>query len=230
MRRPSKFFLLTALLVFAWQSGLWAQDNSTAPPAPYKATTEIKSPKRWDDSDKRVELLYFFWYGCPTCAMIDEQVSEMVKTLPAQIRFQRLPAAFNENEDWQSHARLFWALQNLGQEEKLHSAVFQAVQPGGPMGGHGPLQLLSPESQKAFARANKIDPAEFENSLKSPLTYNMMQKTMDYLNAIDLVYVPSFIVNGKYNVTIEPRRPITDFIKEAEKLTLEELIKAVEAQ
>jgi thiol:disulfide interchange protein DsbA len=230
MKVLSRLIVLLIALSFWGQGVVWAQENTAQAP-PYKAVETIKNPKRWDDADKKVEVLYFFWYGCPTCKMIDPLVNEMAQSLPEGVTFRKLPAAFEENAEWQSHANLFWALQNLGLEEGLHTAVLDAVQPeSGANGGHGALQLLSPESQKAFARANRLDAQEFEKSLNSPLTYNMLQKTFSYLDSIDLNMVPCFVINGRYLVTIQSRRPITDFVNEAKRLALAELNKPAGAK
>jgi thiol:disulfide interchange protein DsbA len=199
-----------------------AQAEKPAPP--YKSTKPAATVRRWDDSDDKVEVLYFFWYGCPTCKMIDEEVSEMAQRLPEGVRFQKLPAAFAENPDWRAHANLFWALESLGVEKDLHSSVFNAVQPGAE-GSHGPTQLLSAESQKSFAKANKLDPVKFGQILASPFVQNQLSRIFDYLDAIDLSSVPAFVVNGRYLVYVEGRRPITDFTREAERLALEELAK-----
>jgi thiol:disulfide interchange protein DsbA len=172
-----------------------------------------------------VELLYFFWYGCPTCQMIDDQVSQMAATLPEGVRFLKLPAVFELDNDWGVHANLFWALENMGVEKDLHTKVFYAVQ-GEPGGGHGPLRLLSPESQKTFAKANKLNMKDFDASLKAPFVKNQLQRTVSYLDAVELASVPSFIVNGRYIVSIESRRPIEDFFNEAARLAKEELAKA----
>ncbi|MDR1394874.1 MAG: thiol:disulfide interchange protein DsbA/DsbL, partial [Deltaproteobacteria bacterium] len=211
MKRLTIFLVFLGTFFFLGQV-LAAQDSKTAP-APqvseYRGNQKIRAPKRWDGSSNKVELIYFFWYGCPTCTAIDEKVSAMAASLPEGITFKKIPAAFRENPEWSAHAKLFWALESLGQEEKLHSKVFSAVSPGG---GHGPVQLLSAASQRAFAIANQIPAKDFTAALESPLVRNMLAKTYDYLDHIELNSVPSFAVNGKILVNIDPRRPVDDFI------------------
>ncbi|MDR1872907.1 MAG: thiol:disulfide interchange protein DsbA/DsbL [Deltaproteobacteria bacterium] len=216
---------------FALAQGQATTTDKVDPPVksgPYRAVKDIAKPQKWDSADQKVELLYLFWYGCPTCQMIDEMVSEMGATLPPGIRLTKLPAVFDVNNEWGVHAKLFWALENLGLEKDLHTKVFLAVQ-GAPGGGHGPLQLLSIDSQKTFAKANKVNVKDFEATLNSPLVENQLRKTASYLEAVDLGSVPSFIVNGKYIVSIEGRRPITDFINEAARLAQKELDEAAKA-
>jgi thiol:disulfide interchange protein DsbA len=232
---------LASFLVLALGSWAQAQDKAVSPPAkaegtifanpiakptpPYRSVKEIKKPQRWDESDQKVEIVYFFWYGCPTCKAIDGIITELTANLPEGIRFKRVPAAFRENSEWSAHATLFWALENMGVEEKLHEAVFKAVQPGEEI-GHGPVQLLSPDSQKAFAKANKLDAKEFAQRLTEPLNGNALQKTYSYLDKVEMESVPAFVVNGRYVVSIEGRRPISDFPNQALWLAFEELAKA----
>lgn len=195
-------------------------------PLPYEAVNTIKKPQRWEESKNgEVEVLYFFWYGCPACKGIDDMVTVMASRLPEGIKFKKLPAAFVDDSEWMVHASLFWALESLGVEEKLHKAVFQAVQPGESL-SHGPLQLTAKESQKAFAKANNLDLTTFSLALDSPFVYNMSRKTLAYVNAVDLSSVPSFVVNGKYIVNIQPKRPIGNFFHEVERLASAELAAA----
>ncbi|MDR1394763.1 MAG: hypothetical protein LBK52_01145, partial [Deltaproteobacteria bacterium] len=206
---------------------LAAQDSKTAP-APQvsdcRRVQNIKAPER-DESSKDVELAYFFWYGCATCAAIDEKVSAMAASLPEGITFKRLPAAFLGNQELTSHAKLFWALESLGQEGRLHSKIFSAVLPGG---SQGPVQLVSPASQEAFAAANQIPAKDFTAALESFYVRKMLAKTYDYLNGIELDSVPTFVVNGMYRVTIDPSHTEDTFINVAYQLAVD-VLKAQEA-
>jgi thiol:disulfide interchange protein DsbA len=218
-------FLTPALAAGPSDSPSEAAAEKPKDKAPYQAVKPIDKPQRFDPKDGEVELLYFFWYGCPTCKMIDDEISAMGDRLPEGVRFRKLPAAFLENPEWMTHATLFWALESLGLEKGLHKAVFQAVQPGEEP-SHGPLQLLSKEAQKSFAKANKLDAKAFSQALDSAFVSDQVQKTRAYVDGIELGAVPSFVVNGKFIVTIQSRRPIEDFAQEAERLALAELAAA----
>ncbi|MDR1395951.1 MAG: thiol:disulfide interchange protein DsbA/DsbL [Deltaproteobacteria bacterium] len=222
MKRLTFLLVFLATIIFLGQV-LAAQDSKTSPTPEvlnYGRIQKIKSPKPWDGSSKKVELIYFFWYGCPTCKAIDEKVSVMAAFLPEGITFKKLPAAFRENQEWTAHAKLFWALESLGLERRLHSKIFSAVSPGG---GHGPVQLVSPASQEAFAMANQIPAKDFTAALESPLVRNMLAKTDDYLGHIELNSVPAFIVNDELLVTIDSRYNVDIFLSVVSQLAVDAL-------
>ncbi|MDR1395031.1 MAG: thiol:disulfide interchange protein DsbA/DsbL [Deltaproteobacteria bacterium] len=204
--------------------GLTAQDSETAPPPlffEYRGIRRFDPLRQWDESSKKVELIYFFWYGCPTCAGIDQKVSEMAAALPEGITFKMVPAPWQENSELTFHAKLFWALEVLGLERKLHSKVFSTVFPDGD---RGPANLFSSSSQEAFAIANQIPVKDFNAALESPFVRNMLEKTADYLRRIGLDSLPAFVVNGKFLVPMDPRLTEDQFLSAAFSLAVHELI------
>ncbi|MDR0547942.1 MAG: hypothetical protein LBI10_00790, partial [Deltaproteobacteria bacterium] len=89
---------------------VWAADppKSEKPmPQPYRSVKVIDKPRLWSPASDQVEVIYFFWYGCPTCKMIDGLVDELAARLPKEVKLTKLPMAFQENPEWQTHAKLF---------------------------------------------------------------------------------------------------------------------------
>lgn len=81
----------------------------------FKAGTDydLVNPPQPTQDPKKVEVLEFFWYGCPHCLDFEPDLNAWLKTKPQNVQFIRQPAVFNEQ--WAAHAKAFtrrrrWAL------------------------------------------------------------------------------------------------------------------------
>ncbi|MDT8281435.1 MAG: thiol:disulfide interchange protein DsbA/DsbL, partial [Gammaproteobacteria bacterium] len=74
------------------------------------------------DTGDTIEVLEFFWYGCPHCYHFEPYISDWKKTKPANVEFVRVPAVFRP--DWEIQARTYYALSNMGVIEDLHIRIF----------------------------------------------------------------------------------------------------------
>ena len=54
----------------------------------------------------KIEVIEFFWYGCPHCNAFEPSLEAWVKKLPADVAFRRVPVAFRE-EPFVAHQRIF---------------------------------------------------------------------------------------------------------------------------
>jgi thiol:disulfide interchange protein DsbA len=78
------------------------------------------------NSPGKIELIEFFWYGCPHCFLFDPQLKQWLTSAPADVSFRRVHAGYNGLV--KLHQRFFYTLEALGVEEALHERVFQAIQ------------------------------------------------------------------------------------------------------
>ena len=74
----------------------------------------------------KVEVVEFFWYGCPHCNAFEPTLEAWVKKLPADVVFRRVPVAFRA-EPYGAHQRIYFALETMGQVEAMHRKVFYAI-------------------------------------------------------------------------------------------------------
>ncbi len=74
---------------------------------------------------KNIEVLEFFWYGCPHCKHLQPALQEWLKRKPADVAFRSQPVAFDDA--WIQLARTYYAIDALGENDKLHLAVFEAI-------------------------------------------------------------------------------------------------------
>jgi protein dithiol oxidoreductase (disulfide-forming) len=158
---------------------------------------KVLSPAQPTDvSPGKVEVIEFFWYGCPHCNVLDPYLENWRKLKPAYIEFVRVPAMWGEVQ--RVHARLFYTLQALGKLDELHAKVFDAIH-----NQQDPLYLPGDDKstlqdQLRFAKANGISESDFMTAYNSFAVQNNLQKADDLERRDRIQGVPAIVINGKY--------------------------------
>jgi thiol:disulfide interchange protein DsbA len=171
-------------LVFA---GLLTSGVAAAPLSE-KDYREIK-PAQSTEPGPKVEVIEFFWYGCPHCFELEPVLKKWLERKPEDVTFKRVPAIFRQS--WVTGAQTFYALETLGELDRLHNKVFDAIhvdrQPfndiaaiGGWMAKHG------------------IEAKKFEETAKSFAVSGKVQRAQQMSAAYQLTGVPAVVVDGKY--------------------------------
>jgi thiol:disulfide interchange protein DsbA len=141
------------------------------------------------DTGDKIEVLEFFWYGCPHCYHFEPFINAWKKTKPANVEFIRVPAVFRP--DWEIQARTYYALSNMGVIEDIHGKIFDAI--------HKDKKKLNTKEQLTdFVVANGINREKFEKEYISFAVDNMVRKGKKKQTAYNIQGVPSVAVNGKY--------------------------------
>ena len=146
-------------------------------------------PPQATESGSKIEVLEFFWYGCPHCYAFEPSLQAWTKKLPADVVFRRVHAQFTPQ--WVQHAKLFYAIDALGEVERLHRKVFDTI--------HGERRdLLKDADMIEFAGANGVDKAKFSDTLKSFGVAGKLQRAKQVVVNYKVDGVPSLAVNGKF--------------------------------
>ncbi len=74
---------------------------------------------------KKVEVIEFFYYGCPHCYNLQPSLKAWLKNAPSDVEFRRQPTVFRES--WIPLTRTFYALDAIGLLDKFHDEVFETV-------------------------------------------------------------------------------------------------------
>ena len=88
---------------------------SASPRAPVEGTNYVKLSQRAPTSAPagKVEVVEFFWYGCPHCNHFEPYLAAWLAKLPADVSFRRVPVAFRENP-FGIHQRMYFAVEAMG--------------------------------------------------------------------------------------------------------------------
>src|SRR5437868_14397460 len=81
-------------------------------------------PQQPTEGGGKIEVIEFFWYGCPHCYALESDVNAWVKNAPKDVVFKRVPAI--PSEQWGQSAAIFYTLEAMGLLEQFHSKVFDA--------------------------------------------------------------------------------------------------------
>ena len=71
----------------------------------------------------RIEVIDFFFYGCPFCNDMRPMLERWRKALPADVVFRRTPTV--RRDTWAPLARTYYTLELLGEVERLHEEVYK---------------------------------------------------------------------------------------------------------
>lgn len=86
---------------------------------------KLDKPAPTEAAKGQVEVVEFFWYGCPHCNTFEPQLDAWLKTLPKDVHFRRSPAAFRP--EWVPHQHLYFTLEAMKLVDALHKKIFYAI-------------------------------------------------------------------------------------------------------
>ena len=141
------------------------------------------------DNGDTIEVLEFFWYGCPHCYSFEPHVQAWKKSKPANVVFKRVPAMFRP--EWEVQARVYYALSNMGVIEDIHGKIFDAVH-------KDKRRLFKKEALINFVVKNGVDRVALLKEYNSFAVDGMVRKAKKKQKAYKIEGVPSVVVNGKY--------------------------------
>lgn len=149
----------------------------------------LQQPQPTNAPAGQVEVVEFFWYGCPHCFKFEPLLDAWLKRLPADVSFKRVPVAFRE--DFVIHQRIYYALEALGKVEELHRKVFNAM--------HVEKNRMDkPEVVADFMARNGVDRAKFLETLNSFSVQGKTGQARKLAEGYRIDGVPTLGVHGRY--------------------------------
>jgi protein dithiol oxidoreductase (disulfide-forming) len=152
------------------------------------------SPPQPVDTPGKVEVIEFFWYGCPHCYSLEPAVSAWLKNAPKDVVFKRIPAV--PSDSWGEMAKVFYTLEAMGVLETYHQKVFDALH-------KDKLNLNNKKIREQWLANNGIDVAKYNEMEKSFSVATKMQRAKQLTYAYKVDSVPRLVVNGKYFTSAE---------------------------
>ena len=162
-------------------------------PRPGANFSELK-PAQPVETAGKVEVIEFFWYGCPHCYSLEPALETWTKKLPADVEFKRIPAVLSDN--WEPHARFYYAFEALGVLERMHRPFFDALH-------RDRLQLDKIEAVNQWLVKNGLDPTKFAETTRSFGVSGKVKRARQLSAAYRLDGVPLLAVQGRYTISAE---------------------------
>ena len=138
----------------------------------------------------KVDVVEFFWYGCPHCNAFEPMLEAWVKKLPEFASFRRVPVQFRE-EPFGTHQRIYFALEAMGQLEAMHRKVFAAIH-------NERMKLDKPAEIQAFMTKNGVDGAKFIEVMNSFGVQTKARQAKQLAESYRIDGVPALGIQGRF--------------------------------
>ncbi len=160
------------------------------------AQGQVKEVVRLDpvqptSNDGTIEVLEFFGYGCIHCANLEPALETWAKRQPADVRLKRVPAGFGSSGV--DDIPIFYTLEAMGQVDRLHKKLFEAIFNDRVMIAHKPTMLKWLEKQG-------VDPAQYESVERSFSVQSKIMRGKGLAGQYKITATPMMVVNGRYIV------------------------------
>jgi thiol:disulfide interchange protein DsbA len=191
---PKRMFAHAALfacfiyLTINWSGPAQATDHAPRPDLGY----EMVEPPQPTADPTKVEVLEFFWYGCPHCYHLEPDLTAWLKKKPATVEFIRQPAIFNER--WGAHAKAYFTAEALGIVEKVHSDLYEAIQ-------NQNRKLETEDELAVFFKEHGVAEDEFRKAYKSFAVDTKMRQAATMAQRYGITGTPAVVINGKYRTS-----------------------------
>ncbi|GAB3260895.1 thiol:disulfide interchange protein DsbA/DsbL [Chitinimonas naiadis] len=170
--------------------------------AAFSAHAEVRAGVDFDylpnvmptEAPGKIEVIEFFWYGCPHCYHLEPKVAAWEATLPKDVVFRREHVMWDGRSDMAGHAKVFVALKALGQVNALTPKVFNAIQKDG-------IELRDEKTLFDWVAKQGVNRAQFESAYKSFGAQSTFARAAQLTRDYRIDGVPNFIVNGKYKTS-----------------------------
>jgi protein dithiol oxidoreductase (disulfide-forming) len=149
----------------------------------------LVTPPLPPESKTRVEVLEFFWYGCPHCYAFEPIIEPWAKKLPADVMFTRVPTVFDKT--WVPHAMLYYSLEMLGEVDRMHGKVFDGIH-------QGHLQLANETMIADFLEKNGVPRQKFVDAYRSFTVQSRVLRAGQLQKAYNIDSVPTMGVDGRF--------------------------------
>ena len=137
----------------------------------------------------QIEVIEFFWYGCPYCNSLQPVFERWISRKPADVTVRRIPAVLREN--WAPHARVFYTLEALGEVERLHQRAYYSYHVE-------ELAMSRPEAMSEWAIRNGIAREHWDTAYNSAAVQRKVEEAAQLTRAYSVTGTPSLVVDGRY--------------------------------
>jgi thiol:disulfide interchange protein DsbA len=135
----------------------------------------------------RIEVVEFFWYGCPHCHSLEPALKEWARRLPADVVFRKAHVPWQV----QAHQQLFFTLESLNLADAHNDKVFAAIH-------NDRNKLDKPEAMADLLARHGVDRKQFLDAYASFGVRTRAQRATQLAAAYKIDGVPTFGVAGRF--------------------------------
>lgn len=150
---------------------------------------EVINPA-WEEAVKEPIVYEFFSYMCPGCNGFEPVMDQLAEQAKGHYKIIKVPVALYPQ--WEPHAKTYYALQMMGELDRVHKAFFAAIH-------QYKKQFRSLDDIAAWLTASfAIDSKTFLGNAQSFVVDSKMRKGNQMIKAMGVNRLPTLVVDGKY--------------------------------
>lgn len=147
----------------------------------------VKPPAPTDAPAGKIEIVEFFWYGCPHCYALEPVLKDWLKRLPSDVAFRKVHVPWQI----QAHQQLYFTLETMDRSQALDEKVFAAI--------HAERNKLdTPDAMAELMSKNGVDRKQFLDTYGSFGVRTRMQRATQLTAAYQVDGVPMLGVAGRF--------------------------------
>jgi thiol:disulfide interchange protein DsbA len=159
-------------------------------------------------SGDEVEIIEFFWYGCPHCMDFDPVAKKWAAGLPDNVTFTQMPVMFGKHVDL--HAQVYYALEGMGELDRVHDNFFHVMHKEG-------RKLRTRDEVDAFLAENGVDMEKFNEAMNSFAVAAKVNRARALMRRYGIRGVPALVIDGRYRSgngfrSYEEMTEVADFV------------------
>jgi thiol:disulfide interchange protein DsbA len=157
----------------------------------------------------QIEVIEFFWYGCPHCNNLHLPLKSWLKSKPDDVDFRYVPAIFRGN--WEPGAKIYYTLETMGGMDDLHDKIYDAIH-------RDKINLNDEATLFGWLEKQGVDRDKFVKIYHSFTMQNQIARSKQMMQQYQLSGVPILVVEGKYLVSGKPGGAPQDTVATLEKV------------
>lgn len=158
------------------------------------------SPAQPRISDSPIEIVEFFAYGCIHCFHLEPKLEKWKSALAKDVKLVRMPTPFPTRG--LDSTGIFYTLEAMGQLDRLHYKIFEAV-------NNENVMLGNPNVRDQWLAKNGIDVKKYQEVEQSFAVQNKIRAAREYPQKYRIESTPTLVVNGKYLVVNQRDSDVT---------------------
>ena len=147
------------------------------------------NPPQPTDSGKKVEMIEFFWYGCPHCNALQPALHKWLAKKPSDVLYRRVPAVLGNS--WVPLTQAFYTFEALGLTDNLHDDVFAAIH-------KDKIKLYDPKTLFDWVEKRGVDRKKFMDTYNSFGVRSRVQRAIEMSRDYDISGTPAIVIDGRY--------------------------------
>lgn len=168
------------------------------------------APALVSDNQDKIEVIEFFSYACPHCNELNSTLKLWTAKLPGDVSFRKIAVGFG-NPFYQMMAKLFYALEAMGESKRIEDAVFEAIHSKG-------VKFSDEMKISSWVATQGVDGKEFSANFRSFAVSSQAKRADMLVGKANIQGVPSVLIDGRYLVGGPNIKSPADILSVADKL------------